>query len=45
MLGNPFPASLNIFPDCVPASTVLFTFPPTVGISFFVPKAASAKEI
>ena len=45
MLGNPFPANLRILPDCVPASILILTFPPTVLISLEVPKAASAKEI
>ena len=45
MLGKPLPANLRILPDCVPASILIFTFPPTVLISFVVPKAASGKEM
>jgi hypothetical protein len=44
MLGKPLPANLKILPDCVPASILIFTFPPTVLISLVVPKAASEKK-
>ena len=43
ILGKPFPFNLKIFPDCVPASILIFTLPVTVSTSLLVPKTASEK--
>src|SRR5690606_39934212 len=40
-LVMPLPLNLRILPDCIPASNLILTLPPTASISFEVPKTAS----